>query len=281
VGRARPFLRWVGGKARVASFLAGYVPPLGDQSRYFEPFLGAGSLFFAVRPSQAVLSDANASLIDCFTRVKAEPGAVWECLRELTYQTDPTKYYELRATFNDLSDSVEKAALFIYLNKTCFNGIWRVNRRGQFNVPYGGKVRAGFPTIDQLKECSAALRCADLRVQDFSEALTEAKAGDFVYMDPPYLPISSTSFFRHYTSERFAIEAHERVAELCHNLSCRGVKVMITEADSLVARGWYRGYHVAERAVRRYVASNGDRYEAAELLIANYPLDRRTRRLHQ
>jgi DNA adenine methylase len=152
----------------------------------------------------------------------------------------------------------------------CFNGVWRVNRKGEFNVPFGGKANPGFPSLDHLRICAKALQAAELRTSDFFEAVEEAKSGDFVYMDPPYLPVSSTSYFRHYTAERFSDDDHERVSKIVRELTARGVRVMITEADSLVARGWYADCHVVDRAVTRSVASKGHRFEVSELIITNY-----------
>lgn len=270
----KPFLRWVGGKARLVARLLPYVPSLRPQGTYYEPFLGAGSLFFAVQPRRAVLADQNPDLIQCFERVKTRPDLVWRHLRTLLSRQARADYYALRAEFNASGASYRAAALFIYLNKTCFNGIWRVNRNGEFNVPYGAKAYAGFPTLADLMRCSATLAPATLFASDFETTLVSAESGDFVYLDPPYLPLSSTAFFRHYTVGRFAPEDHERVALAATELAARGAIVMVTEGDSPLVRKWYRDFQIFEVDVRRSVSCDARRIDARELIITSYPLDR-------
>ncbi len=144
--RARPFLRWAGGKARLVHILRRFVPEITDSATYYEPFMGAGSLFLALRPSKAVLGDQNRPLVECVSRVAARPDLVWRALRPMTSLNNEKWYYRFRDEFNAAADSNRKAALFIYLNRTCFNGIWRVNRKGGFNVPFGRRKNACFPT---------------------------------------------------------------------------------------------------------------------------------------
>ena len=141
----KPFLRWIGGKARLVHLLRQCVPPLPDDSTYYEPFVGAASLFFSLRPKKAVLGDLNEELVDCYNWVKKDPSIVWEHLKSWLNVRGPESYYQARKNFNKAQSSYERAALFIYLNKTCYNGGWRVNRNGQFNVPYGGKDKPAFP----------------------------------------------------------------------------------------------------------------------------------------
>jgi len=152
---------------------------------------------------------------------------------------EQSQYYALRTEFNESGDSYRRAALFIYLNKTCFNGIWRVSRAGQFNVPYGAKPKPGFPTRADLVRCSSALVRARLDQGDFEGSVAAARHGDFVYLDPPYLPLSATAFFRHYTANRFATEDHERIALVAADLAQGGVDVMVTEGDGELVRKWY------------------------------------------
>lgn len=268
--RAQPFLRWVGGKARLVGRLLPYVPDLGPGATYHEPFLGAASLFFALGPRRSVLADQNPDLIECFVRVKERPDLVWRHLRTLIPRQTPNEYYSLREEFNRSRDSHRRAAIFIYLNKTCFNGIWRVNRAGHFNVPYGSKERAGHPTSADLVRCSVALSGAELRRGDFEKSVAGARRGDFVYLDPPYLPLSSTAFFRHYTAGRFSTEDHERVALTSAELAASGINVMITEGDSRGIRKWYRDFYVREVDVRRSVSCDAQRFDAQELIITSY-----------
>lgn len=260
----------MGGKARLAPRLLPSVPAFGPNATYYEPFLGAGSMFFSVMPSRAVLADQNEALIECFLRVRDRPDLVWRHLRPMIPCQDRDSYYELRSEFNESKHSYRRAALFIYLNKTCFNGIWRVSLTGRFNVPYGVKSAPGFPSRIDLIECSKALARSRLEVGDFESTVEGAKRGDFVYLDPPYLPLSSTAFFRHYTSTRFTPEDHERVALVVADLAARGVNVMVTEGDSELVRKWYRDFNVQEVDVRRSVSCNAQRLDARELIITTY-----------
>lgn len=274
---AKPFLRWVGGKARTVGRLHAFVPNIDESATYFEPFLGGGSLFFLLSPTRAVLGDSNSDLIDCYQRVADRPDLVWRHLRGLIERQSKADYLELREEFNSTTSSMRRAALFIYLNKTCFNGIWRVNRSGKFNVPYGAKSKPGFPTPHSLREAAGALQKATLVSGDFAEPLTEATAGDFVFLDPPYLPLSNTSFFNHYTADRFGPDQHERVAEVARGLAASGVRVMITEGESREVRQWYKGFHFREIAVRRFVSSGSEKAMAKEVVITSYKPPRSSR----
>ncbi|MBI2710060.1 MAG: Dam family site-specific DNA-(adenine-N6)-methyltransferase [Actinobacteria bacterium] len=268
--KTRPFLRWVGGKARLVSRLSPSVPALGDDFTYYEPFLGAGSMFFAVKPKRSVLGDENLDLVQCYARVKARPDLVWRHLRALMPCQGRDEYYAFRTEFNRSSDSFRRAALFIYLNKTCFNGIWRVSRAGDFNVPYGAKAKPGFPKRAELFECSNALAPARLNQGDFESTVAGARQGDLVYFDPPYLPMSATAFFRHYTAHRFTTGDHERVALVAAQLALDGVNVMVTEGDSELVRKWYRDFVIREVDVRRSVSCGSERHDARELIITSY-----------
>ena len=270
MSRPRPFLRWVGGKARLVGRLLPFAADLSSTGTYYEPFLGAGSLFFALRPDRAFLADHNPDLMGCFERVKARPDLVWRHLRTLLSRQSRDEYYALRVEFNQAVTSYRRAALFIYLNKTCFNGIWRVNQAGEFNVPYGAKAKAGFPNRVDLLRCSTALANARLATADFEATLAGAAAGDFVYLDPPYLPLSTTAFFRHYTAGRFAPEDHERLALAATDLAMKGARVMVTEGDSPLIRKWYRDFNICEVAVRRSVSCDAQRLDAQELIITSY-----------
>ncbi len=266
----RPFLRWVGGKSYLEGMLRKCVPNLEPYARYYEPFFGAGHLFFALEPCHAVIGDLNADLMQCLLHVRNRPDLVWRYLRLLQRRQTSREYYTLRDEFNESHDSARRAALFIYLNKTCFNGIWRVNRSGHFNVPYGAKERAGFPDLLRLESCSKALGKAKLRSYDFEKTVADARAGDFVYFDPPYLPLSPTAYFRHYTSTRFGPEDHERVASVCWQLASEGVDIMVSEGDSALIRKLYREFYIRPVDVRRSVSCESVRVRARELIISSF-----------
>lgn len=246
------------------------MPPIGKSNVYFEPFLGAGSLFFAVQPSHAVLGDRNSTLVECFRRVKRQPHLLWRCLRPYLTVRGAEAYYKARDEFNRLRNSHKKTALFIYLNKTSFNGIWRVNKKGVFNVPYGGKESPAFPTLDDLKAVAAVLRKARIQCSDFEKTVERAKAGDFVYIDPPYPPLNGTAYFTHYTKERFQIREQHRLAFLFQRLADRGCKVMLSNADLPLIRDQYKRFQIIELPTQRCVASHGRRYHVRDLVVTNY-----------
>lgn len=267
--RRRPVLRWVGGKARLASRLMTFVPELGD-GRYFEPFVGAGSLFFAVSPRKAVLGDMNGDLIAFYAAVRDNPQAVARHLRDLGTTCGAKKYVSMRERFNHTSARFARAALFLFLNRTCFNGVWRVNTSGEFNVPFGQKTRPILPAVEDLQEVAAGLASADLRAADFEESLRDAKAGDFVYLDPPYPARSRTAFFAHYTAGRFASGDHERVARVFEDLHRRGCKVLLSNSHSAIEPGLYNGFEVRRVNVTRFVGSNGHRFRVRDVAVTNF-----------
>ena len=267
---ARPFLRWVGGKARIVRRLEPYFLTIEEGQRYYEPFVGAGSVFFRRAPSKAVLGDQNAELMDCYERVRDRPDLVWRHLRGMSAQQTQADYLSYRREFNSSRPSCRRAAIFIYLNKTSFNGIWRVSREGLFNVPYGAKGSPGFPTLAQLTVCARALGGARLCVGDFESSLRDVRPGDHVYLDPPYMPLTATAFFNHYTPGRFSYEDHERLAIAASELASRGVKVMVTQGDCALVREWYRDFAITELDVRRFVSSGSVKHIARELVITSY-----------
>lgn len=214
-----PLLRWAGGKRQLLSRLIEFVPADFACGTYREPFLGAASLFFALQPPKAVLSDANAFLISCYAHVRDNWSAVNRHLRLHGQQTSEAHYYKIRTLYNKSRHSAAQAARFIYLNKTCFNGIFRVNMRGEFNVPYGWKEPPALPDSKVLERASKALRHATLVCHKFQEALQDAKQNDFVYLDPPYPPLNGTAYFTHYTMDRFTKLDQERLADVVRFLA--------------------------------------------------------------
>lgn len=268
--RPKAFLRWVGGKARRASLLAERVPDIGLGATYFEPFLGGASVYFATAPPRAVLSDSNADLMNTFEWVKRDPQRVWKHLGPLVVRRSQKDYYTIRGEYNRMRRSSRKAAYFIYLNKMCFNGVFRVNRDGEFNVPFGGKPNPAFPSRSDLVRSGGALDAAELRTADFETVTRSAQIGDFVYLDPPYLPVNGTSSFRHYTRNRFDETDHIRLADAVYSLTSKRVRVMITMGDLPITRELYGSLTLEQLSIRRYVGSNGDRKLASELLITNY-----------
>ena len=225
--RPKPFLKWAGGKSRLLPCLRQCVP--ATFNRYFEPFLGGGAFFFDLCPEAAVLSDSNADLIYCYQTVRDRPQEVLEHLRLMTVNED--EYYRLRAIEPKSLPDVQRAGRFIYLNKTCFNGLYRVNKKGLFNTPFGRYMTVGLADSMNLKAVSRALRAAKLQCEDYS-AVRESSAapGDFIYLDPPYLPVGKYSDFKRYTKDQFYESDHEELAEVFRCLARRGCYVLLSNS---------------------------------------------------
>jgi DNA adenine methylase len=264
-GAGRPFLKWAGGKRQLLPSLIERAP--SKPRHYFEPFVGGGALFFELRPANAVLADVNKRLIRAYRGVRSSVGQVIRLLR--SYPHDPAFFYRFREANIDDGTDAEVAAWFIYLNKTGFNGLYRVNRDNRFNVPFG---RYANPTIcdePTLRACSAALAEADLRVDDFEAVVEEAKAGDFVYFDPPYVPLSATSSFTSYTSGGFGDPEQTRLRDAARRLKERGVRILLSNSSAPSVRKLYAdGFDIIEVSATRLVNSKASaRGAIVELLI--------------
>jgi DNA adenine methylase len=218
-----------------------------------------------------MLSDLNAHLINCYREVRDHPSEVAALLRDHDSWNSSDYYYEQRATYNaDSASSPAQASRFIYLNRTCFNGIFRVNRKGQFNVPYGRKERPLLPTAKALRAVSDTLANANLSVADFTEALDSVRSGDFVYLDPPYPPLNGTAYFTHYTVDRFGVEDQTRLAAAVRELDQKGCRFLMSNADVDLVRELYGGFQMHELSVTRYITCSKTRHRVSELLITNY-----------
>jgi DNA adenine methylase len=247
------------------------LPSDSQDRRYFEPFVGAASLFFALRPRQAILSDLNRHLIECYRFIRDDHRRVSAHLSRLAAANSEVQYYRVRATYNRSTFSAAQAARFIYLNRTCFNGVFRVNREGAFNVPFGDKPNPIFPTKLDFARISEALKKARLRACDYAATLRDAKSGDLVYFDPPYPPLNGTSaYFTHYTSDRFSLGEQERLAATFHSLNRRGCILLMTNAALPLVRRLYRDYYIRAISVPRYVTCKKVKHSVRELVITNY-----------
>lgn len=266
----KPFLRWAGGKSRIAKLLVDYVPK--DFCRYWEPFLGSAALYFYLRPSQGYLSDSNSALIDCYKHVRDYPEEVFKKLHEYAKQTSEDHYYSMRDLYNKSKPSIAQSARFIYLNKTNFNGIFRVNAKGEYNVPYGHKKSPALLSLDEFREISRLLKTAKLENHSFENIVNNKliQRQDFVYFDPPYPPLTTTSYFTHYTAERFSWKNQEDVANLANRLADKGCYVMISNSDIKEIRKLYKDWNYYALPVVRWVAANGSRIKVNEIIITNY-----------
>jgi DNA adenine methylase len=255
--RPRPFLKWAGGKTRLLHRLLPYVPASIDD--FYEPFLGGGAVFFAVQErvrGQSHLSDLSDELINAWQVVRDFPAELLDALA--IYRTSDSKefFYEVRKTM--ALDSVARAARFVYLNQTAWNGLWRVNRRGEFNVPWGARAFRGF-TGRQLLGLRASLGCATIETTDFRDVLEKARAGDFVYLDPPYLPVSDTSKFFFYTERRFREPDLRELADACQRMTSRGVKWVLSNRDTPLVRELFADADIVPLTARRSVAAQNRR----------------------
>lgn len=266
----QPLLRWAGGKRLLLPRLIEHLPSDVAERTYHEPFVGAGSLFFYLRPSRAFLADANAHLIDSYKYVRDYPEQVHRYLREHARLDCDKHYYQVREQYNKRAFSAAQAARFIYMNRTCFNGIFRVNKRGDFNVPYGWKASPVFPDLSQLRGASILLKRAKLKATTYDKTLDRVKKGDFVYLDPPYPPLNGTAYFTHYTADRFNQADQEQLARVVHELDRLGCFVMMTNADIPIITELYRGWVICSLQVVRYITCKSNKHKVRELIITNY-----------
>ncbi|OUL18777.1 DNA methyltransferase [Nostoc sp. T09] len=266
----RPFLKWAGGKSRLIQQYIPYLPT--KYKTYYEPFIGGGAVFFYLQPQAAILTDINAELITTYRCVRDRVEELICLLKEHKIRHNRDYYYTVRA--NPENTDLEKAARLIYLNKTCFNGLYRVNSKGQFNVPIGRYKNPNICDEDLLRAASAALSHSEIKQADFVELLNyRTSADDFVFCDPPYHPISSTSYFTGYNRDSFGEKDQERLRDTCAKLASRGVKVMICNSDCDLIRKLYQeiNFHIYPIAAARSINSNTKkRGTIYELLITSY-----------
>ncbi len=269
----RPFLKWAGGKTQLLDALMARMP--AAFRAYHEPFLGGGALFFALhragKLTRAFLSDSNAELIDAYIAIRDHAEEVIALLAG--YPHDRDFYYALRAQDPWRLSLPERAARMIYLNKTGYNGLYRVNRRGQFNVPFGRYKSPRYLDPDNLRAVARALQTADIRHQPFERALEAARTGDFVYFDPPYAPLSSTAHFTAYQAGGFGPEDQARLRDVCLALSDAGVRVMVSNSDVDIIRVLYARppFRIHRVEARRNINSKASaRGKIGELIITNY-----------
>ncbi len=269
----KPFVKWVGGKRRLLDQLLEEIP--GSFTRYHEPFVGGGALFFSLAgrvqlPGRwAVLSDANLRLVRTFRAVRDHVDVLIGKLEEYAKGHTEEQFYEVRALEVDSLDDVDVAAWFIYLNKTAFNGLYRVNRRNRFNVPVGRYAKPNICDVSALRTASAVLQGAEVHHEDFAAAGERAEAGDLVYFDPPYVPASTTASFTTYTRDGFSMEDQTRLRDVAAELKMRDVQVMLSNSDTPEVRDLYRhGFdHKTVLCGRAINCKGGRRGRVGELVI--------------
>jgi len=273
----RPFVKWAGGKTQLLKDLEENSPP--KFGTYYEPFLGGGAFFFHLykqkRIQNAVLSDMNKDLISLYSVIQ---NSVDELIYELQSESFANKkeaFYKIRNDFNTakLHDdkSILQCARLIYLNKTCFNGLYRVNSRGEFNVPFGRYKSPLILDEENLRAVSEALSCAKISHCDFSESVKQATKGDFIYFDPPYHPLTKSADFTAYTKTGFPFEQQKKLAKIFCDLDGRGCFVLESNSATGIIYNLYNEYRITEVYAIRAISSNGaTRGKIPEYLISNY-----------
>lgn len=271
---AAPVLKWVGGKRKLLDAYSALLPK--RVTSYCEPFVGGGAVLFYLQPQTALVNDINEELIRVYTVIKEDVDGLINTLRQ--YKNDAEFYYELRAldrereTYASLSD-VEKAARIIYLNKTCFNGLYRVNNSGEFNSPFGYYKNPNIINEIVLRAVSSYFNTSSIHFSagDFEEALKDIRKGTFVYLDPPYDPISETSNFTGYSRGGFSKEDQIRLKKCCDALDRRGIKFMLSNSATDFIREQYSSYNITTVQAPRAVNSIGSRRgDVDEVVVRNY-----------
>ncbi|HEX3772319.1 MAG TPA: DNA adenine methylase [Polyangiaceae bacterium] len=265
--QARPFLKWAGGKGQLLAQLRPLLP--AAYRRYFEPFAGGAALFFALAPKRAVLADVNAELVDCYKAARDDVDGVIAALGEHRYEAE--HYYRVRAVDPASLAPADRAARTIYLNRTGYNGLYRVNRAGKFNVPMGRYTNPLLCDADNLRACSKALAGVVVRRADFEQAVEGARAGDFVYFDPPYVPVSDTADFTSYVPGGFGADQQRRLADLFAALARRGVHAVLSNSDTPSVRDLYRGFRIHRVLASRHINSRGTRRgKVGEVVVTTF-----------
>lgn len=274
--KGKPFVKWAGGKRQIIDKLKEYVPD--EYDTYYEPFVGGGALLFELAPKKAVINDLNEELMNVYNCLCNEEKFKKMCNLLNHYEAEHSEefYYEIRNkdknknAYNRLSDYT-KAARTIYLNKACFNGLYRVNSKNEFNVPFGKKTKINTYEGSNLITVSNYLTMNNIKIQsvDFEESLKTAKKGDFVYIDPPY--DSDTSTFNNYTEDGFGKEEQRRLAQVYKDLDKRGVYVMLSNHNTTLINELYKDYHIHIIEAKRNINANGKkRGKVEEVIITNY-----------
>ena len=266
----RPLLKWAGGKTQLLRVLRRAMPT--EFSRYAEVFLGGGALFWSLGLPGSFVADSNPELINFYEVVRDSPSDLLSAVGELPITE--ADYYRIRSSDPGELPPVRRAARFVYLNKTCFNGLYRVNRKGQVNSPFAGRTDVKVLDRADVHTASALLDQCSIACADFTESLGRLQEGDFVYLDPPYLPIGGYSDFRRYTRDIFNEEHHIRLAAEFSKLQGRGVKALLSNSATDKIKCLYKAHHCVTVMASRQINCNADgRGKIPELLVANYPLE--------
>ncbi|MCR5783589.1 MAG: DNA adenine methylase [Clostridia bacterium] len=271
----RPFAKWPGRKTQLLETLKARMP--GTYGRYYEPFIGSGALLLDIQPERAVINDINEPLLNVYNQLRTDADAVISAVNKLDAEPcDNGRYMALRKIYNDKIKAdefdIDCAALMIWINKHCFNGLYRVNSKGMFNVAFNNKENG--VSIDEQNIRSIGLYLCDndieIRNLDFEQACSDVKAGDFIYFDPPYLPVSETANFTHYNKEGFSLDDQKRLAALCRRLTEQGIKIMLSNNNVPLVYDLYKGFNIENIDVRRSINRDASKRTGKEVIITNY-----------
>ena len=270
-----PFVKWAGGKKQLLDRLESRMP--ATYERYYEPFIGGGALFLDVQPELAIINDTNEQLLNVYQQLKIDTEAVINAVNVLDADPcDTARYLAIREKYNTKIKAheldAECAALMIWINKHCFNGLYRVNSKGLFNVPYNNKSDGVSIDATNLRNIGLYLQSRDIEIRqgDFEDACMDVAPGDFVYFDSPYVPISETANFTDYTKDGFSLEDHKRLAALYRKLAAQGTKVMLSNHNVPLVHELYIGFTIEEVDVRRAINRNAAKRSGKEVINTNY-----------
>lgn len=273
----RPLFPWAGGKNQLAPVLSERMPK--EYNNYFEPFVGGATMLFYTKPKSAVINDYNFDLTNLYEVVKLKPQELMDELKVMADNNNQEQFLSIRAwdreeNFREIPN-VKKAARMLYIMKAGYNGLYRVNKKGQINTPWGNSIRnkTKILDVDNIKAVSEFLNEHNITIMngDYVKALETAKKGDFVYMDPPYIPVSPTANFTRYTKIGFNMEEQRRLVKTLDDLTARGVKVMVSNSNTDLTKELYANYNIYEINVTRNISSKGTtRGKTKELVITNY-----------
>ena len=273
---AEPFVKWAGGKRQLLDEIHARLPKDLEGHKYYEPFVGGGALLFDLEHEGSVINDMNWALVNVYRQLQGDMGVIVMSLLDMMDDDLRARgkeyYYEVRARFNqglsEHDETTPMAAMFIFLNKHCFNGLYRVNKKGEFNVPYNNSTASSYNHTDMLKILKF-LKSVDIRQGDFEDACRDCTAGDFVFFDSPYAPLKDDSFDS-YTKEGFPKEDHERLASLFKQLADKGVRCMLTNHDTPFIRDLYKDFKIETVNVKRSINRNALGRTGTELIVTSY-----------
>lgn len=259
----KPFLKWAGGKTQLIPELSKYIP--FNYNKYIEPFIGGGAFFFYLNPSKAIIADLNEELVITYKAVQQNVEEVISVLK--TFKNEEAFYYRLRATDTSTLNNIERAARLIYLNKTCFNGLYRVNKKGHFNVPYG-KRTGDFLNETSLRDASEFLKATTILYSDYESTISKyAKEGDFIFLDPPYYPVGKHSDFKRYTKEFFYHDDQIKLKHEFDKLVAKGCYVLLTNSDHPFILELYQEYRIEIIETKRLISSNPNTRTGKDIIV--------------